>query len=268
MSGTLTFNGTTAASLGIRIGGVTPYDAPGREVQTYTVPGRIGAVYPAKDLSQIPNEVREYSAGLYKRAATPETVERTMAQIRYWLLGLDGYAELTDSYEPQFYRRAFFTGDFAAIRKGAGQNFEFPLRFSCDPRRFIAGDHHFTVAGVSGSAVYTTPATVNGFQINEAAKPLIKVSNGGDEVTVTFTDVTEVGGVQRNAQIGQLVLANYDDDFWFDTESLTAYYDDGTPANSRIKDVIGEIWIGKGQTKISFNSSLVQLTIYPRWWVR
>lgn len=268
MSGSLTFNGVTAASLGLRIGGVTPYAAPGRDVQTFTVPGRIGAVYPAKDFSQIPNEIREYAAALYKRADSNETVERAVAAIRNWLLNVDGYAELSDSYEPQFYRRAFFTGDVTPARKGAGQNFEIPLRFSCDPRRFIAGDHHFTVFAASGSATYTTPETVSSFRINDSAKPLIHVSNGGERAVVTFTDVTEVGGVPRNTQIGQLILAGYDDEFWFDSETLTAYYDDGSAANSRIEDVIGEIRLGPGQTRISFNNSLISLTFYPRWWVR
>lgn len=269
MSGSLTFNGITAASLGLRIGSVNPYDAPGREVQTYAVPGRIGAVYPPKDLSQIPNEIREYSAALYKKAASMETVERAMVQIRRWLLGVDGYAELSDSYEPQFYRRGFFTGDFAAIRKGAGQNFEFPIRFSCDPRRYIAGDHHFEVHGAVVPVTYTTPISVNSFQIDEAAKPLIFVSYDGIEFTVTFTDVTEENGTPRNVQIGSFtVRAGTEADFWFDTESLIAYYPDGSDANARIKDVTGEIYIGKGQTKISINVATAALTFYPRWWVR
>ena len=260
MSGTLTFNGITAASLGLRIGAVNAYDAPGREFQTYAVPGRIGDVIPAKDYTRIPNQIREYAAALYMRAATPEAVERRMVEIRNWLFGSNGYAELSDSYEPQLYRRAYFIGDVAPGRKGAGQNFEIPLRFSCDPRRFIAGDHHFQLSGTSGTVTYTTPSTVNGFPISEAAKPLIYVSKGEDDITVTFSDS---GGT-----FGQLLLAGPEDDFWFDAETLTAYYDDGSPANNRIDDVIGEIRLGPGPVTISFTSSVVALTFYPRWWVR
>lgn len=269
MSGALTFNGVTAASLGLRIGGVSSYAAPGREVQTFNVPGRIGAVYPAKDYTQVPNEIREYNAALYLRAGSKESVERRFAEIRNWLLNAKGYVELSDSYEPQFYRMAFFTGDFSPIRKGAGQNFEIPLRFSCDPRRFLVGYYAFEVsAGGSSTASYTTPETLDGFRINDSAKPLIWISNGGEQVTVTFTDVTEVNGTPRNVQIGQLTIASRLADFWFDSETLTAYLDDGTPANNLIVDVSGEIRLGPGQTRISFNSALITMTFYPRWWVR
>lgn len=264
MSGALTFNGKTAASLGLRIGGVSSYAAPGRTVETYYVPGRIGAVYPAADYSQIPNEIREYTAALYKRAGSMETVERAMAEIRDWLLNVDGYAELSDSYEPQFYRRAFFTGDFVPTRKGAGQNFEIPLRFSCDPRRFIAGNHDFIVSGSSGTTIYDTPATVNGFAIREGCHPLIKISTGGDAVEITLTDIT------ANKVIGKIQLAGLlqEFDFWLDGETLNAYFDNGDNANALISDIIGEIRLGPGPTRISFNSSTIALTITPRWWVR
>lgn len=270
MSGTLNFNGATADSFGLKIGGVNVYDASERTVQTYAVNGRIGAVYPAVDYSQIPNEIREYTAGLYLRAASADTVQKRLASIRDWLLNTGGYAKLSDSYEPGLYRRAFFTGGFSAVRKGAGQNFEIPLRFSCDPRRYIAGNHDFTMTGSAGETTYTTPTTVSGFSIREAAKPLIYISKGDDQMEITFTDVTVVNGSPRNVQIGQLLLSADEADFWFDTETLTAWLDDSnkTPANNLIRDVVGEIRLGPGPTKISFTSSLVALTFTPRWWVR
>lgn len=264
MSGTLTFNGKTAASLGLRIGGVSSYAAPGRTVETYYVPGRIGAVYPAADYSQIPNEIREYTAALYKRAGSMETVERAMADVRDWLLNVDGYAELTDSYEPQFYRRAFFTGDFVPTRKGAGQNFEIPLRFSCDPRRFIAGASDFTVYGSAGGATYDTPSIVDGFSIKDPAKPLITIDTGGDATDVYFRNA------DTNALIGKLSLAGLGvaTTFTFDAETLLAWLPDGTSANMLVADVEGEIRLGPGSTRITFSDPLVALTFTPRWWVR
>ena len=258
----LTFNGSSNAVFGLRIGGFNVYDAQEREVQLYTVPGRIGAVYPATDLSQIPNEIREYNAGLYMRAASPSSVQLRMANIRDWLMNTNGYADLYDSYEPGLYRRAFFVGNFAPVRKGAGQNFEIPLRFSCDPRRFIAGDHSFTLNGAQGAVSYDTPSTVDGFTIREAAKPLMKISKGDDYQTVKFS--------QSGSVFGQLKINGIDDDFWFDAETLTAWHDDvdKTPYNEMIDDVIGEIRLGPGPTTISFTSSMMSIKFYPRWWVR
>lgn len=263
----LTFNGTTAASMGLRIGGVNTYDAQEREVQLYTVPGRTGAVYPALDLSQIPNEVREYNAALYLRANSAENVERRMAAIRDWLMNTGGYAELSDSYEPDVYRRAFFVGNFAPVRKGAGQNFEIPLRFSCDPRRFLTGNNNFSV---DGTTTYTTPSRVNNFKIREASKPLMFVSKGAGIMSATFTDVTVVNGSPRNQQIGKVEFSATEENFWFDAETLTAYLDDvnRTPCNNMIADVTGEIRLGPGPTKISFDSALLSINFNPRWWIR
>ena len=277
MSGALTFNGKTAASLGLRIGGVTPYGSPGREVQSFYVPGRIGAVYPAKDYTSLPNEIREYAAALYKRAGSMETVERAMADIRDWLFNVDGYAELRDSYEPQFYRRAYFTGDFTPVRKGAGQNFEIPLRFSCDPRRFIVGNHDIQVSAAGSSATYITTPSIEGFEIRDPSRPLIYISTAGESVTISFSPVPD------GVPYGQIILngGGRARDFYFDAETYNAWVPEGSvyeaeatypfgtnTANGEIADVLGDIRIGPGQTKISFNSSTVLLIITPRWWVR
>ena len=264
MSGSFVFNGMSSLDYGLRVGGVSSYAAPGREVETYYVPGRIGAVYPAVDYTQIPNEIREYSAALYMRNRINSYVENMMTLLRQDLLDVKGYGILTDSYEPSFYRRAFFTGDFVPTRKGAGQNFEIPLRFSCDPRRFIAGNHNFVVYGGSGTVTHDTPDIVGGFIIETPAKPLIGIDSGGDEVTITFEEA------DTGIQIGQLKLISYGEsvNFTFDAETLMAYYADGSSANSLVEDVIGEIRLGPGSTRISFNSSTIALTFTPRWWVR
>ena len=263
--GSFVFNGFSSLGAGLRVGGVASYAASGREVQAYYVPGRIGAVYPASDYSQIPNEIREYTVGLYRRADPNEAITNVMALLRDTFLNVDGYAILTDSYEPQFYRRAFFAGDFVPTRKGAGQNFEIPLRFSCDPRRYIAGDYDFTIYGSSGTVTYDTPSQVGDFYITEPSKPLIKVSTGGDACTILFKDA------ETNATFGQLKLAglHIDTDFMFDAETLMAWFPDtGDNASMLIEDVIGEIRLGPGSTRISFDDPLVALKFTPRWWVR
>ena len=266
MSGVLTFNGGTSEMYHLRLGGVNVYDAPGRSVQTYVVPGRIGAVYPSKDLSILPNQIREYTAALYLRAASMETVERAFAEIREWLM-TDGYRELMDTYEPQFYRRAFFEGDFSPVRRGAGQNFEIPLRFSCDPRRFILGASDLRITAAGSSVTYLTPEMVNGFSIDYTAKPLIYISKTVGVVTVTFSRVTSGGGLE---EMGKITIDGAEDDFFFDAETLVAYHNDLTQssANNMITDVTGEIQLGPGATNIAVSASALAMTITPRWYVR
>ena len=70
MSNDLSFWGRSASSYGLRIGGVDVYRTTGNSVQTITVPGRVGAVIPVDQDYLSANEIREYSAACYLRAAS------------------------------------------------------------------------------------------------------------------------------------------------------------------------------------------------------
>ena len=265
MSGKLWLNQIDAAELGLKIGGINVYDAPGREVQTYRVPGRIGEIYPKKDLSQIPNQIREYTSAYYRHGASRDSVSKGLDDIRAWCME-DRVHEIRDSYEPGIYRLGWWSGDFSPVRKGAGENFEIPLRFSCDPRRFIANAPDLVLSQTAGTTV-VTPDTVLGFPIREVAKPLLYVSTDQNLSTITFED--DVTG----DFIGQIKIAASeatDREFYFDAEDLTAHYMiDGDPsADQEIEDVLGEIRLGPDRVRVSVNVATIYVRITPRWWVR
>ena len=270
MSGSLTFNYTTAASLGLRIGGVDIYKTTGNNIKTVTVPGRIGEVVPVSVEKLINNELREYAAALYLRASSAETVEQSFTAIRNWLLNVDGYGRLSDSYEPSFYRRAYFSGDFVPRRKGAGQNFEIPLTFSCDPRRFIANVADTVLnSGASGAmtAIITPPAPNGiGWYITEPAKPLIKIEGNyaNDPFTLTFTDSN------YTEDYGHITVAEDIGTLYFDCETLnaTSQPNGGANLNPWITSVSGNLSIGVLGGFVKRNNVDAKITITPRWWVR
>ena len=265
MSGTLTFNGTSAASFGLKIGSVEPYSGPVQSMKTYNVPGRIGEVLPRTDLSQIPNQIITYDAALYMKNATDSAVAKRMAQIRKWLLSPKGYQVLMDSYDPDVYRRAYLVGDIVPTRKGAGQSFSMKLSFSCDPRRFIRNVTPIELEGAS--VTVATPTTINGYSVANQAKPLIQFSWSG---TAKFV----IKKHNKSTVIGSIELANNTDnprDIWFDAETLNATYDEaGTQnANSLIANVTGEIRLGPEAMDLSWEyGAVADAIITQRYWTR
>lgn len=270
MSGSLTFYNKSAASLGIRIGGVDSYKASGNNIQPVTVPGRIGEVIPVEAETMIGNEIREYKAALYMRASSVQDVEARLAEIRHWLLNHKGYQTLSDSYEPSFYRRAYFSGEVVPMRKGVGQNFEIPLRFSCDPRRYIAGVQDTVMnIGAAGSltAVIIPPQPAGlGQFITTPAKPMIKIEGNyaNDPFTLTVTDPT------YTEDFGHIAVAEDVGTFYFDVETLNATSGPGYGANlnSWVTDVGGDLSLDTVAAYIKRTNVDAKITITPRWWVR
>lgn len=268
MSGTLQFAGQTAASFGLRIGGVDSYKAPGNIIGTARVPGRVGDLPLFRDEKDVSNEIRQYAAALYMRAATPANVARQIAEIRAWLLNRSGFSTLTDSYEPDFYRRAYFTGDVVPARKGAGQNFEVPLTFACDPRRYIANAPDTVMdQGAAGGLWYViAPPEAWASLIVYPAAPLIKFEGfyQNDETTLTFTDPT------YTEEIGKIVFAENIGTVYFDCETLNATSQPygGGNLNPWIIDVTGNVTLTGLVDYIKRDNLDARITVTPRWWVR
>jgi hypothetical protein len=267
MSGSLTFGSFAAADFGMKIGSVQVYGGAGNAVNALRVPGRMGQVLAIDDVAEVDNDLREYNAGLYMKNATPSEVALRIAKIRKWLLDVQGYSVLKDSYEPGFYRRAYFQGDVNFTRKGAGQNFETALRFSCDPRRFIDGVPDVVMRGQGGVFdAEITPPEAWANLIVYPAKPLIKIEGeyANDNFDLIFTDVTgteERGKISFAEDIGTL---------YFDTETLNATSAPygGANLNSWITDVSGDVSLRGLVDYVHRTTVDARITITPRWWVR
>lgn len=267
MSGSLTFGGYTAASFGLKVGSVQVYGAAGNNVNALTVPGRMGLVPEHDEDPEVGNEIREYNAGLYMRNAADNAVALRLAQIRKWLLSIQGYTELRDSYEPGFFRRAFFYGDVTANRKGAGQNFELPLRFSCDPRRYIDNVEPTILPAYTGGLTATiTPPEAWAGLIVYPAKPLIKVEGyyENDAFDLIFTDIT--GTEER----GKISFDEYIGELYFDCETLNATSQPygGANMNQWVTDVSGDVNLNGLVDYLKRSVIGSKITVYPRWWVR
>lgn len=161
----LTFDGESSRDYGLYITGAGVYNAPEREVEMVTIPGRNGAF--ALDRGRFENITITYPAGLY--ADTPEEFADAISEARNWLASKRGYVRLSDDYNPDEYRMAVYKSglDVKAETLRAG---EFDLEFEAMPQRWLtSGEESQAVA--SGGTI-TNPTRF-------AARPLLEVNGYG-----------------------------------------------------------------------------------------
>lgn len=282
MSGRLSINGNDLlTTFDVEIGAVTPYSATGNPEDAALVPGRVGALVRQQTISiggfewpvwpdGLPNEIREYTSALYthkgNKRSNNAALEAKMAALRRMLLlpSNGRLLKLEDSYEPGTYRLGYFSGDFSPIRKGGGNNFEIPLRFSVDPRRFVAGDFDVELQSLAHFFSAQDVGAPLAGQIGALARPVIQIEGSGDALSLYFKDVTgEIyGQIDFNAFAGLIEI---------DTNDMTVVSQGGATLGGGpfINDTEGEcVLLPTGCTVERSEGSAAYILISPRWWVR
>lgn len=253
----IVFNSKGDVHFGVRVAGFNSYAAPGRQVQGYTIPGRAGEFFPAGDVGVIPNMIREYELALYRDSS----YESTLQQIRNWLLTPNDYCKLMDSYETGLFYMARFTGDVVPERRGAGNNFVIPIKFSCMPQRFLDSGETWVEFETGEGVLYLNNQTPNN------AYPLAYVANErNEELTLSLWD--------EDAQMARasMTIDAYSQ-CYFDFETTNAYVIDLStgrmiPQNDLITAISGDWEIHPGVNLLKRSSNELGVTLKPRWWVR
>lgn len=231
----LTFNGISSADYGVYISGSGTFNAPARDESSVVVPGRNGEL--TIDNGRYNNISVEYPAFIYRG------FNMNVDGLRNFLLSQRGYKRLKDSYHPDEYRMARWSGDFEADVVENLKAGEFTLTFDCMPQRFYEeGDEPIEMT--SGTILNRTMMT---------AKPLLRVYGSG---TVTING-TSVGITAEGATY-------YTD---IDCDLQEAYRDTlATNRNSYITLTNGKFPVlDPGENSVSV-SGVSRLIIRPRWW--
>lgn len=163
---TLTFDGESSADYGVYITGQAVFNAPEREVEMITIPGRNGTF--ALDKGRFENVTVTYPAGIF--ADTDEDFSEAISDFRNWLCSRQGYVRLEDDYNPNEYRLAVYKSglevELAQLKAG-----EFNIVFECKPQRFLkSGEEDIEI---DGEDTITNPTLFD-------AKPLLKVTGHGN----------------------------------------------------------------------------------------
>lgn len=145
-------NGVDSRDYGVYISGQGTFSAPQKAYKFYNVPGRNGAL--------LGNEHRLENINVSYEAFIYADFDNNMAKFRSFLLSLNGYKRLTDSYHPDEYRMAAYVGPFEPKVQRTNDAGSFTITFSCKPQRWLlSGDTTYSWA--AGGEQTITGSTLN-----------------------------------------------------------------------------------------------------------
>ena len=100
----LTFDNQASRDYGVFITGEAVFNAPQRDVEMVSIPGRNGAY--ALDRGRFENITVTYPAGIF--AENEADFAKAVSDFRNYLCSRSGYCRLTDEYNPDEYRLAVY----------------------------------------------------------------------------------------------------------------------------------------------------------------
>lgn len=128
----LSFDGVESRNFGVYITGEAVYNAPQRDVEMISIPGRSGQF--ALDKGRFENIEVTYPAGIF--ADNEADFAQAVSDFRNYLCSRNGYCRLVDEYNPEEYRMAIYKSGLevtpAQLKAG-----EFTIVFDCKPQRYL-----------------------------------------------------------------------------------------------------------------------------------
>ena len=228
--------GTSNKDVGMIIEHYPSIILPNRSQDIQKVPGRNGDIVLTN--GSFENYEQSYSAFL--DAKNIGKLEQVMPKVVDWLLGHEGYQRLEDSYFPDVYRMAYYSGgsEFISLFNEYGEG---TLTFNCAPEKYYkTGEWPITM---SKNQVLMNPSSFT-------ANPLILV-NGSGSGTLTFN-----GSNVTITNIGTSVTIDV---------KLHKAYNGTTNRNNTINGMYENLRLEKSTT-ITWSGGITSVDITPRWW--
>lgn len=228
--------GTSNKDVGMVVEHYPSIILPRRKQEIQQVPGRNGDII----LFQDAYENYEQSYRVFLDAKAKGGIEKVIPKISDWLLGHSGYQRLEDSYFPDVYRMAYYTGgvEFVSFFNEYGEGV---LTFNCAPEKYYkSGEKAITI---SKGQVITNPTLF-------PAKPIVTVKGSGAG-TITFGS-------------NSLTISNIGTSVTIDVKDHIAY-NGSTNRNSTITGRY-ENMVLSGKTTITWSGGVTGMTMIPRWW--
>lgn len=229
-----TFGGKNCRSCGVVCSGSGTFGAPERDVTMVEVPGRNGAL--VIDNGRWKNIQVTYPCSIARDFAA------NMAALRAWLLSQRGYQRLEDSYDTAHYRMGQFRAELSPEVTTGCRGATFDVVFDCKPQRWLVSGETAVTATNGGELVNPTPFD---------ALPLITVTGSG-------AGSLTVGGVTVE------ILSMPESTLTIDCETQNAYSSAGN-RNSVINAPEFPV-LAAGSTAISWEGSIISVSVVPRWW--
>lgn len=250
---TLWFDGESAAANGLIISGSGTFDAPERDVEMVSIPGRNGDLI--IDNGRYKNISVSYPASIYTDFAS------NAEKARAWLGSRTGYCRLEDDYDPDHFRLARFKGPLRFTPGFLNRTAECTITFDCKPQRFLK-------SGEAEISVTNGCSIVNPTMF--PAKPLLIITC--TSAIALFTVKGANGSYHFDVDTSTL---EEQVTVYLDTEDGSVYTyapDSGVRQN---RPSIGSMDLGKdvlvpGVNIVSvgtlISGSVAAVQIVPRWW--
>ena len=166
-----TFDGEKSTDYGVAILGEGVFNAPERDVEMITIPGRSGQF--VLDNGRFENIEVTYPANLI--ADSEADFAEALSDFRNMLCSKRGYVRLQDDYHPDEYRMAVYKSglevDEKVLRAG-----EFEITFDCKPQRWLTSGE--TAVEVESGDTLTNPTLFEASPFLEAEGEGIISFNG------------------------------------------------------------------------------------------
>lgn len=242
----ITWAGISSNDVGMVIEHYPRVILPNRKIEVQTIPGRNGDNIIETDSFE--NYTQEYSAFLDSKYIGG--LEMIIPKVSDWLLGHTGYQRLEDSYFPDVYRMAYYTGgaNFVSLFNEYGEG---TLTFNCAPEKYYKfGDESITLT--NEERLYN-PSSFR-------AEPIITLSCSGD-------GILSING--RELTIDSTHLPTGTTIPWpitltVDVKTHKAY--SGTTNYNMIVAVNYEHMKLDKESVISWSGGITGVSIIPRWW--
>ena len=226
------FNGKSSRNFGLYISGSGTFNAPERVSESIEIPGRNGNLTISQNRFQ--NITVSYPAFIRT------DFSRNAQGARAWLLQNEGYYRLEDTYHPDYYRMARFSGPIDFDMRFLNYSGETTLSFDCKPQRWRKNGEN--------PVLYTQPAIL----MNDLfpALPLIKVNGTG----------------AGNLYVGKYTVQmnEIDEYVMLDSETQNAYKDTLNKNGTISADKFPVL--ESGENTISWDGGITSIEVTPRWW--
>lgn len=228
------FKGISSADMGIIITNPPKITGAERDEEFISVPGRSGDII--CDNGRFGNTSITYETALLSDDRPLDLIAK---KIKAWLQGQSGYYRLSDTYDPNYYRMAAYSGkiDIEDKMQKIGLT---TLQFSCKPFKYRTdGENAFEIT--TASALYNPEEW--------ESLPYIKIIGNGD-ITLSinnnsygFTDVSEY--IEIDSEIQNCCK--------------------GTALQNSKTSFISFPKLSPGRNEFAFTGNVSKIIVVPRW---
>lgn len=242
MNKTFTFDSIVSSTYGLYITNGSVYNAPEREIDMYSIPGRNGDL--AIDQGRYENIDVTYE--VYSKKTSQTQFSDNIKNLRAALCSRYNYARLTDDYNTSEFRLGLYKSGLelnAPIDRAAS----IKVVFNCKPQRFLTSGE--TAQTFTAGGTISNPTLF-------ASSPLIVVTGYGQLGIGSYTITIQGDDPTQKIYIDTDIMEAWG----YESQVLVSKNDYIAYLNNAIPKLV------PGSNSISLDTYISKVEITPRWW--